>query len=213
VAPDASSEKEVARLERERFPDLERQLSEILAAQTERDRHIAQLTNLLAQMRALFERAEANATEAKKHVGRELQTKFGELMLSRDEHLRSLEQAQRSLQRGTSHAPNPDERSQSVCGHETELAEVRVELEVMKSELEAVRLRLAGAEDDWAKSKAEADTLRAQTAALADLVNTDVNRVVQRLMERVRAMEAEMTSRRGNEKSMEDMECHNEGLR
>jgi chromosome segregation ATPase len=212
VASNASFKKEVARLEHERIADLERQLSETLAAQSERDRRIAQLTDQLAQNSAVLERAEANAAEAKKHAGlelRELQAKLDELMLSRDEHLRSLEQAQSALQKATSRAASADERSQPAWEHETELAEVRAELEGRKSELEAVRLRLTDAENRCAKSKAEADTLRAQTAA--GLVNTDVDQVMHRLMERMRAMEAEVSSLRGNEKSIELMECRNEG--
>ena len=42
---------------------------------------------------------------------------------------------------------------------------MRAELEGKKSELEAVRLLLTDAEDRCAKSKAGAETLRAQTAA------------------------------------------------
>jgi hypothetical protein len=212
VAPDASFKKEVARLEHERIADLERQLSETLAVKTERDQHNAQLTDQLAQKSALLKQAEANAAEAKKHAGlelRELQAKLDELMLSRDEHLRTLEQGQSVLQKATSRAADADERSQPAWEHETELAQVRAELEEKKSELKAVRLRLMDAEDGWAKNKAEADTLRAQTAV--GLVNTDVDRVMHRLMEHMRAMEAEMSSLRGNEKSIESMECRNGG--
>jgi hypothetical protein len=196
-------------LEHERIVNLERRLSETLAAQSERDRHIAQLTDQLAQNSALLERAEANAAEAKKHAGLELherQAKLDELMLSRDEHLRTLEQAQSALQKATSRTADGDERSQSASEHETELAEVHAKLEARESELAAVRLRLTDAEDGWAKSKAE---LRAQSAA--GLVNTDVDRVMHRLMERMRAMETEMSAMRGNEKSIESMECRNEG--
>ena len=157
--------------------------------------------------------------EAKKHAGlelRELQAKLDELMLSRDEHLRTaLEQAQSALQKATSRAAEANERSQR------ELAEVHAKLEARESELAAMRLRFADAEDGWAKSKAEADTLRVRTEAAADtlrggsqagarLVNMDVDRVTSRLMERVRAVEAEMASLRGNEKSIEEMECRNE---
>jgi chromosome segregation ATPase len=209
LAPDTSSEKEVARLAHGRIADLERRLSETL---TERDRHIAQLTDQLTQKNALLEQALANAAEAKKHAGLELrglQAKLDELMLSRGEHLRTLEQAKSDLQKATSYAANADERGQPACEHETELAEMRAELEDKKSELEAVRLRLTDAENCCAKSKAEADTLRAQSAA--GLVNTDVDQVIHRLMERMRAMEAEMSSRQWNEKSIESMECRNEG--
>jgi hypothetical protein len=55
---------------------------------------------------------------------------------------------------------------------------VRAELEGKKYELEAVRLRLTDAKDGWAKSKVEADTLRAGTQAAAGLVNMDVDRVM-----------------------------------
>ena len=190
--PDAPSVKEIARLKDGRLIELERKLSETLSAQTERDRQVAQLTNQLAQKSALLEQAEANAAEAKKHARlelHELQAKLNELALSRDEHLRTLEQ--------------------TAIEHETELAELRAELEGKKSEFEAVRLRLVDAEDNWAKSRAEVDTLRAQTAA--GLVNADVDRVMHRLMDRMRAMETEVSSLRGNEKSIEEMECRNEG--
>jgi DNA repair exonuclease SbcCD ATPase subunit len=151
------------------------------------------------------DQAKANAAEEMEGAGleqRELQAKLDELTLSRDELLQTLEQAQGALQKATSPSADANERSQPARAHETELAEVRAELEGKKSELAAVRLRLTDAEDGLAKSKAEADTLRAQTA--------DVDRLVHRLMERMRAMENEMSSLRGNEKSMEDMECRNE---
>ena len=207
VAPDAS-EKEVPRSELERIADLERQLSETLAAQTERDRRNARLTDELAQMSALLEQAEAKAAEAKKRARpeqRELLAKLDhlELLLTRDQ---ALEQAQSSLQIATSRAAEANERSQR------ELAEVRAKLEASESELAAVRLRLADAEVGWAKSKAEADTWRAGAQAATGLVNMDVDRVVMsRLMERVRTVEAEIALLRGNEKSIEDLECRNEG--
>jgi hypothetical protein len=235
VAPDTSSEKEGVWLGHERVIELERQLSAMRAAQTERDRHIAQLTDHLVQKSALFEQAEANVAEAKKRAGleqrelqaksalleqseanaaearkragleqRELQAKLDESLLSRDQ---ALEQAQSASQKATFRAAEADERSQR------ELAEVHAKLEARESELAAVRLRLTDAEDGWAKSKAEADTLRAgtQAAASLSLVNMDVDRVMWRLMERMRIVETEMASLRGNEKGIEAMECRNEG--
>ena len=92
-----------------------------------------------------------------------------------------------------------------------QLVEKSALLEQAKSELAAVRLRLMDAEVGWAKSKAEADALRAGTQAAAGLVNMDVDRVMRRLMERVRSVEAEMASLRGDEKSIGEMECRNEG--
>jgi hypothetical protein len=62
-------------------------------------------------------------------------------------------------------------------------------------------------EKGLAKSKAEADTLCAQTATGS--VNRDEDQVT-RLMERMQALE-EVASKWWNEKSIEDMECRNEG--
>ena len=271
VGPNAFSEKEVARLEHARTAGLERQLSGTLAAQTERDRRIAQLTDQLAQNSALLEQADANAAWAKKRAGlveRELRAELDELLPSRDqapERAQPTQQAHSALQKATSRAAEANERSQrelaevhaKLEARESELAAVRLrladaedgqakletreselaavrlrladaedgwakskaevhtidaKLETRESKLAAVRLRLADAENGWAKSKAEADTLRAGTQAATGLVNTDVDRIVMsRLMERVRAVEAEMISQRRNEKSIEDMECSNEG--
>src|SRR6266403_588204 len=188
VNPDVSPEKGIPRLEHKHFVELERKLSAILAAQSDRDRRIAQLTDELAQKSALLKQAEANAAEAQKRAGlelRELQAKLDELVLSRDH---ALEQAQSAcaLQKATSCVAESNERSQR------ELARVRAELEARKSELAAVHLRLKDAESGWAKSKAEANTSRAKTEA--NLVNTDEDEVIRRLTERVRAMEAEIAS-------------------
>jgi hypothetical protein len=100
---------EAARLE------LERQLSGSLAAQSEQDQRIAQLADKLTLKSVLLERAEANATEAKKHEGlklRELREKLDELLLSRNQHVRAFEEAQSALQKATSRATDADERNQ-----------------------------------------------------------------------------------------------------
>ena len=196
----------------------ERQLSAMLATETVRDQHLAQLpvTEKLAPKSALFE-AGANAAEATKHAGLDprdlvdrllvqtslveqkdaelvkMQGKLDELVLSRDQHALALEQAQRA------HA---DE-------YETELAKVRAELEAKKSELEAIRLRLTDAEIGWAKSKTEADTLRALNTT--SLASTDEDRIARVVLERIQAMEAEMASLRWSEKNFEEMETRNEG--
>ena len=176
----------------------------------------AQLTDELALKSALLEQAEADATEARKHEGlklREFQAKLDQLLLSRDQHVRVFEQAQSALKKATSRATDADERNQSACEqigiYELEIAGVRAELEAKNSELEVVRLRLTDAGNGLTKSKAEAATLRAQTATGS--VNRDEDQVSRRLMERMRALEAEVASKRWNEKSIEEMECRNEG--
>jgi len=92
-------------LEHERLVELERKLSAMLVAQTERDRRIAQLTDKLAQNSVILERAEENATEAKKRAGleqREIQVELDELLLSRDHVLQKASrviEANENLQR------------------------------------------------------------------------------------------------------------------
>jgi hypothetical protein len=199
VAPDAPSGQENAMLEDGRLIELERQLSEMRVAKTERDQRIAQLTDELERKSALVERAEATAAEAKRRAGleqRELQAKLDGLMLSRD-------QAPDQAQSATIRAAEANERSQR------ELAEVHAKFEARESEFAAVRSRLTDAEAGWAKSKAEVDALRA-AQTVAGPVNADVGRVMYTLMERVRAMEADLASKRWDEKSMESMECRNE---
>ena len=60
-------------------------------------------------------------------------------MLTRDEHLRTLEQAPSALQKAMPRAADSNERSQHACEqigeYETKLAEVRAELEEKKFEL------------------------------------------------------------------------------
>jgi seryl-tRNA synthetase len=228
VAPDSPYGKEIAWLEDRRLIELERQLSGTLVAKAERDQRIAQLTYELALKSGLLEQAEANAAEANKRAGleqRELQAKLGELLLSRDQ---ALGQAQSALQKATFRAAEANERSQrelaevhaKLDARESELAAVRLrladadaKLDAKESELAAVHLRLADADaSGWAKGRSEeANTSCAGTQAAAGLVNMDMGRDMRRLMERVRAVEAEMASLRGNQKSIESMECRNEG--
>jgi dsRNA-specific ribonuclease len=193
AARHSSSEGEVTRLE------LERQLSVSLAAQTERDQRIARLT-------ALLEQAEANAAEAAKRAGQlglELREHVDRLLMQ------TLLVEQRDAELVDMRARLDELLLSRDQQHERELANVRTKLEAKESELETVRLRLTDAEKGWTKSKAEADTLRAQTATGS--VNRDEDQVTRRLMERMRAIEAEVASKRWNEKSIEEMECRNEG--
>jgi len=205
VVPYSSSEGEVARLEHERIMELERQLSASLVAQTERDQRIAQLTDELALKSALLEQAEANAAEAAKPAGLELREHADQLMRTslvrqRDVELVDMQAKLDKLLLS---------RNQRIGQYEKELANVHTKLRAKDSELDSVCLRLTDAEKGWTKSKAEADTLRAQTATGS--VNIDEDQVTRRLMERMRALEAEVASKRWNEKSIEEMECRNEG--
>jgi vacuolar-type H+-ATPase subunit I/STV1 len=196
--------------------ELERQLSVLLAAQTERDQLIARQTDELALKSALLEQAEANAVETARRAGSDLREYVDDqrlmwtsLVKQRDAELVDMQAKLRNTE------AKLDElvvsRDQQVGQYEKELGNVRAKLEANESELEAIRLRLADAEKGWTKGKAGAasGTLRARTDAGS--VNRDEDQVTRRLMERMRAIEAEMVSKRWNEKSIEDMECRNEG--
>ena len=100
-------------------------------------------------------------------------------------------------------------RHQQVEQDEKELTSVRAKLEANESELEAVRLRLTDAENGSTTGKSKAGTLRYGQDATG-YANRDEDQVTRRLIEGVRAIEAEMASKRWNEKSMEEMECSNE---
>ena len=255
AALEASSEGDVTRLERERLAELEQQLSVTLAAQAERDRRLAQLSDEVALKSNLLEQAEANAEEAAKRAGlleeahvhvlrdhtdvqerhaaldaelraqadqllaqtslaeqkeAELvnaQAQIEELLISRDQHVRGLEQAQSALLKATSRASEVDEHSQrtreQVVQYVAEVSELRGELEARMSELESLRSRLTDAENAWAKSREEADAFRAlTTTGLGELLDThrdlktDEDRLTRGHVERVQAMEAEVASLR-----------------
>ena len=189
---------------------LERQLSISLAAQTERDQRIARLTDELALKSALLEQAEANAVEAARHAGPEVREDADDRRLMRTSLVkqRDVELVDVQARLGDMQAKF-DKLLLSHDQHGKDLANARARLEANESELETVRLRLTDAEKGWTKSKAEADTLRAQIATGS--VNRDEDQVIRRLTERVQAIETEMASRRWNQKSTEEMECRNEG--
>lgn len=88
---------------------------------------------------------------------------------------------------------------------------MRAELEAKKSELDVVRLQVKSRtlRTVGPRGRAEVDTLRAPT--VTGLINTEESGFVRRLMERMRAVEAEIALLRWNEKSYETMECRNEG--
>ena len=205
AAPHSSSEG-VASLE------LERQLSVLFAARTEPDRCSLQLTDEFALKSSLFEQADADAVGAagglRGHADdrRAAQTSLVE---QRDAVLMDMEARLRDMEAKLDESLIS--RDRQIQRYERELANVRAKLEAKESELEAVRLRLTDAEKacGLAKSKPEADTSHAQT--VTGSANGDEDQVARRLMERVRAIEAEIASKRWNEKSIEEMECRNEG--
>jgi hypothetical protein len=107
-----------------------------------------------------------------------MRARLDESLLSRDQQVRAPEQA---LQKATSRTAEAEERSRLACErYETELA--------------AVRLGLADAENGLAKSKREADRLRASALTTASFVSTNEDRITRRSVRRIRDMDAETES-------------------
>ena len=141
AVPHSSSEGEVSSLEYERFMQLERQLSSLLIAQTERDRHISQLTDELALKSALLEQYKANAAEGEGRARLELR-EHEDRLLAQTSLVKQRDAELVDMQSKLKHTEAKFDESllshdQHIRRYRAELANVRAELEVKKSELEA----------------------------------------------------------------------------
>ena len=161
----------------------------------------------LVEMQAKYDKLRQSRDQELSNVRAELEAKLSELEAVRL-RLADAEKGHTSLNELVA------SHDQQVGQYEKELANVRGKLEAKESEFETIRLRLTEAEG-WTKSKAKADTLRAKNATGSvnkdDLEDQPTHRL--RVMERVRAIEAEMASKRcqWDEKDIEEKECSNEG--
>jgi hypothetical protein len=195
VAHHSSSEGEDTRL------GLERQLSVLLAAQTERDQRIARLTDELALKNAQLEQAEANAVEGKGRARLEPLENEDRLLAQtslvkqRNVELVDTQPKLRDTEAGLDELLLPFDQQNGRYG----ASNVRAELKTKKDELETVRLRLTDGEDGWAKSRAKADTSHTVTAA--SLVDLNEDRTMCEPKEDMQVIE----------KGIEAIECRNEG--
>ncbi|EKM61290.1 uncharacterized protein PHACADRAFT_247795, partial [Phanerochaete carnosa HHB-10118-sp] len=158
-----------------------------------------QADQLLAH-KSQFEQREADYIHA--------QTQLEELTRTREQHVRALEQAQHAVNASSARANELEkqyERSRDQISQlETDLIELRGELEARTTEVETVRIRLADAENSWAKSREEADAFRAlTTGSLGKLLDshrdlqTDEDRLTRGHAEKLTALEGEVSSLRG----------------
>ncbi|KAH7885957.1 hypothetical protein F5I97DRAFT_1808782 [Phlebopus sp. FC_14] len=130
-----------------------------------------------------------------------------ELTQQRDQHIRALDQARTALQATSSRAEEVDVAHQrardQISQLESDIAELKGDLEMRTSEVESLRIRLADVENSWAKSREEADAFRAlTTGSLGELLDShrdlkaDEDRYTRGHAEKVEAMEMEITSLR-----------------
>ncbi|EJD03699.1 uncharacterized protein FOMMEDRAFT_105816 [Fomitiporia mediterranea MF3/22] len=136
-----------------------------------------------------------------------LDSRMEELTASKEQHIRALEQARAALTASSSRTEELEaqwrQSRDKVIQLEIDLAEVRNDLETRNSEVESLSQRLMDAENSWAKSREEADQLRAlTTGGLGELLDmhrdlkSDEDRVTRGHEEKIHAMEMEAVSLR-----------------
>ncbi|KAJ7139940.1 hypothetical protein C8R44DRAFT_606672 [Mycena epipterygia] len=165
--------------------------------------------NLEAQLREHADRllSQTSALEQKEADEMSLRAQVEELIQSRDQHLRALEQARTALQAASSRAEEVDVQydraREQISTLEVDVIELRGELESRTAEVETVRARLTDVENSWAKSREEADAFRAlTTGSLGELLDshrdlkTDEDRMARGHAEKTQAMETEAATLR-----------------
>ncbi|KIP12569.1 hypothetical protein PHLGIDRAFT_97993 [Phlebiopsis gigantea 11061_1 CR5-6] len=255
AALEASSDHDVARIERDRIAELERQLSIVASVQQDRDRQIQELEDSLALQKTLLEQAEARAEDSSKRADlladshakalqeqqafrerylamesasrdqadqllahksqleqREAdymhaQSQLEDLLQTRDQYIRALEQAQNAVTASSVRAIELEESSSrardQIAQLEVDLIDLRGDLEARTTEVEAVRSRLVDVENSWTKSREEADAFRAlTTGSLGKLLDShrdlqsDEDRFARGHAEKISALEGEISSLR-----------------
>lgn len=153
----------------------------------------------LVSQSSLLEQREAD------EVG--LRGQLDELLQSKENHIRALEQARIALQAASARAEEVDMQYQrareQISAIESDLAELRGEVETRTLEAEAARARLTDVENSWTKSREEADAFRAlTTGGLGELLDShkdlkaDEDRLLRGHSEKLQAVEAEAQSLR-----------------
>ncbi|KAJ7630754.1 hypothetical protein FB45DRAFT_833493 [Roridomyces roridus] len=151
--------------------------------------------------------SQTSVLEQKEADEMSLRAQVDELIQSRDQHLRALEQARIALQASASRAEEVDVQydraREQISTLETDLVELRGELESRTAEVDSIRARLTDVENSWAKSREEADAFRAlTTGGLGELLDshrdlkTDEDRMARGHAEKTQAMESEAAALR-----------------
>ena len=131
------------------------------------------------------------------------QAQVEELSISKEQHVKALDQARVALQSSSARAEEVDSKYKESRDRsvqlESDLAEMKGELETKTTEVETLRARLADVENSWAQSREEADAFRAlTTGSLGELLDShrdlksDEERIVRGHTEKVSSMELEI---------------------
>lgn len=136
-----------------------------------------------------------------------VRSQIEELTQSREHHIRALDQVRTALRAASSRAEEVDRQYQRAREHittlQSDMSELRGELEARTSEAEGLRTQLTDVENSFSKSREEADALRAlTTGSLGELLDshrdlkTDEDRYTRGHDEKILALEAEVASLR-----------------
>jgi chromosome segregation ATPase len=172
-----------------------REHSEIRDRYVEVEAALREHADRLLGQTSLLEQKDAETSQVKRQVE--------ELNQLRDQHIRALDQARTALQAVSSRSEEDQRARDQITQLESDIAELRGDLETRTSEVEQAKIRLAEVENAWAKSREEADAFRAlTTGSLGELLDShrelraDEDRLTRGHAEKVEAMEVEAASLR-----------------
>ncbi|RXW22588.1 hypothetical protein EST38_g3263 [Candolleomyces aberdarensis] len=168
--------------------------NDLLDRYEESETKLRDVNERLVKTNSLLEQREAD--------GDGLRSQLDELNVSKEQHLRTLEQARASLEAANKRTGELDRQfmkaQERISELESDLAEMRSELENRSVEAQTARERLTDVENAWAKSREEADSLRAlTTGGLGELLDAhrdlkaDEDRFMRGHSEKIQAVEAE----------------------
>ncbi|SRR6266550_8852243 len=174
-------------------------LNELQEQHNKLDTRFRSQTQELLSQTSLLEQREAD--------GSHLRAQLAELLTSREQHIRALDQTRQALEAASLRADEVDAKYQRAVEDirrlETDVAELRGEVATRTAEAEAAQARFLDVESSWAQSRQEADALRAvTTGSLGEILDShhelkaDEDRMVRGHSEKIQALEVEARSLR-----------------
>lgn len=151
--------------------------------------------------------AQASELQQKDAELSKLRSVVEEAAKSKDQHVRALEQTRITLETATLRSNEMDDAfvrsTEKIAQMESDMAQLRGELESRTTEAEAAQERASDVENAWAKSREEADAFRAlTTGSLGKLLDShrdlqsDEDRYIRAEEEKMQAVQTELTSLR-----------------
>ena len=175
---------------------------------TEHGELLEQHATTAAELRSTAEKLMAlTSSQQPRDQDPSINAELMELRMSRDRHLRALEQTQLALKAASARADEVEEQwrrgNEQIQHLQAEYADLARELEAKISEVDSARAQLLDVENKFAKSREEADALRAlTTGSLGELLDyhrdmqAGEERAGRAQSEKVRALQGEIDTLR-----------------